>query len=92
MTLMRHTAESMIERILPVTRLRARGLDVGPEAHRVVLCVFLEGGCPRCSVHGAVLLFLKVLVESKYLTMLVLKTTTIEVLKSSSISRRFARS
>ena len=40
MTLMRHTAESMIEPILPVTRLRALGLDVGPEAHRVVLCVF----------------------------------------------------
>ena len=41
------TAESMLERILPVTRLRALALEVGPEADHAGFREFLADGNAR---------------------------------------------
>jgi hypothetical protein len=45
--LMQHNAESMLERILPVTRLRALALEVGPDADHVGFREFLADGNAR---------------------------------------------
>ena len=47
MRLIRHNAESMIERILPVTRLRALALEVGQDADHVGFRGFLADGNAR---------------------------------------------
>ena len=44
---MQHNAESMLERILPVTRLRALALEVGRDADHVGFREFLADGNAR---------------------------------------------